>query len=42
MDEFPSGYFYIKSRNSGKVIDGKFINSISLFVTSNDIEIRVL
>ncbi|CAO0797004.1 unnamed protein product [Mucor circinelloides] len=21
MDEFPSGYFYIKSRNSGKVID---------------------
>lgn len=23
MDEFPTGYFYIKARKSGKVIDGK-------------------
>jgi hypothetical protein len=42
MDEFPSGYFYIKSRNSGKVIDGKFINNTSLFVTSYDTETSIL
>jgi hypothetical protein len=23
MEDFPAGYFYIKARNSGKVIDGK-------------------
>jgi len=23
MQDFPPGYFYIKSRHSGKVIDGK-------------------
>jgi uncharacterized protein YqgC (DUF456 family) len=28
MEDFPAGYFYIKSRNSGKVVDGKNSDNI--------------